>query len=240
MKTQAILGVDTNPKTVKGTKQGYSTGIVYLAPSDESGIANTCPNASKGCREACLFTAGRGTMNNVRNPRIKKTRKFFENKGQWISQLKKEILKETKKATKNNKKFVVRLNGTSDIAWENENIFQTEKDTQFYDYTKSSKRMVKFLEGKMPKNYHLTFSRSETNDFLCDIVLRRGGNVAIVFKNYDKVIADGYYNYNGKTYQVVDGDKNDLRFLDPKNCIIALKAKGKARKDLSGFVVDNI
>ena len=100
--------------------------------------------------------------------------------------------------------------------------------------------MIKFLEGKMPENYHLTFSRSETNDFLCDIALRRGGNVAMVFKDYDKVIADGYYNYNGKMYQVVDGDKNDLRFLDSKNCIIALKAKGKARKDSSGFVVDNV
>ena len=238
MKTQAILGVDTNAKTVKGTKQGYSTGIVYLAPSDESGIANTCPNASKGCREACLFTAGRGTMDNVRNPRIKKTKNFFDNKDQWISQLKNEIQKETKKATKNNKKFVVRLNGTSDIPWENENIFQTEKETQFYDYTKNPKRMIDFLDGKMPTNYHLTFSKSEKNDAVCDIVLRKGGNVAMVFRNYDKVIANGSYNYNGKTYRVIDGDKNDLRFLDPKNCIIALKAKGKAKKDSSGFVVD--
>ena len=100
MKTQAILGVDTNPKTVKGTKQGYSTGIVYLAPSDESGIANTCPNASKGCREACLFTAGRGTMDNVRNPRIKKTKNFLENKGAMGISIKKRDSKRNQKSNK--------------------------------------------------------------------------------------------------------------------------------------------
>ncbi len=239
VKTQKILGIDTNAKTVKGATQGFMTGIVYLAPSNESGVANTCPHASKGCRDACLFTAGRGSMDNVRNPRIKKTVSFFADKASWINQLKGEISKAKKKATKNNVEFVARLNGTSDIAWENENIFQTEKDTQFYDYTKSSKRMIKFLEGKMPANYHLTFSKSETNDFLCDIVLRRGGNVAMVFKDYKKVVKDGHYDFKGRRYKVVDGDKNDLRFKDPKNCIVALKAKGKALKDTSGFVILN-
>ena len=39
-------------------------------------------------------------------------------------------------------------------------------------------------------------------------------------------------------YSVVDGDKDDLRFLDPKQSIVALYAKGRAKKDKSGFVVD--
>jgi len=238
-KTQKILGIDTNAKTVKGAAQGFMTGIVYLAPSDESGVANTCPHASKGCRAACLFTAGRGSMNNVRNPRIKKTISFFADKASWINQLKGEIFNAKKKAVKNKTQFVARLNGTSDIAWENENIFQTEKETQFYDYTKNPKRMIDFLDGKMPSNYHLTFSKSENNDAVCDVVLRKGGNVAMVFKDYKKVVADGFYNFKGRRYRVVDGDKNDLRFKDPKNCIVALKAKGKALKDTSGFVVLN-
>jgi hypothetical protein len=99
--------------------------------------------------------------------------------------------------------------------------------------------MINFLDGKMPTNYHLTFSKSEKNDAVCDIVLRKGGNVAMVFKDYKKVVTDGRYDFKGRSYKVVDGDKNDLRFKDPKNCIVALKAKGKALKDTSGFVVLN-
>ena len=130
MKHQKILGIDTNAKTVKGVDSGYMTGIVYLAPSDESGVANTCPNASKGCRASCLFTAGRGSMNNVRNPRINKTISFFADKTAWVSRLKGEISSAKKKAMKKHLQFVVRLNGTSDIAWEHENVIQTENETQ--------------------------------------------------------------------------------------------------------------
>jgi len=237
MKTkQTILGIDADSKTVKGKKLGITTGIVYLAPSDESTVANTCPNASKGCRQACLFTAGRGSMDNVKQARIKKTKNFFSNKKEWVAQLKQEIQKGKKKYDT----FVVRLNGTSDIAWEDEKIIETEKDTQFYDYTKRSKRMLAFLDNKLPENYHLTFSRSENNDVLCDIILRKGGNVAMVFKDHKKVVKQGCYMFKGRKYKVINGDEHDLRFLDPKNCIVALKAKGKARKDLSGFVVDNV
>ena len=150
VKTQKILGIDTNPKTVKGMAQGFMTGIVYLAPSDESGVANTCPHASKGCRAACLFTAGRGSMNNVRNPRIKKTISFFADKASWINQLKGEISNAKKKASRNEAQFVVRLNGTSDIAWENENIFQTEKETQFTTTQKILKECLIFLMARCP------------------------------------------------------------------------------------------
>jgi hypothetical protein len=35
---------------------------------------------------------------------------------------------------------------------------------------------------------------------------------------------------------VFNGDESDLRFLDPKGVIVGLYAKGKAKKDTSGFV----
>jgi len=87
---------------------------------------------------------------------------------------------------------------------------------------------MRYLQGKLPSNYHLTFSKSENNWDKCLDVLNNGGNIAAVF---DKV-PDTYLGY-----QVIDGDKSDLRFLDPKNVIVGLKAKGKARKDTSGFVI---
>jgi hypothetical protein len=40
--------------------------------------------------------------------------------------------------------------------------------------------------------------------------------------------------YNG--LPVFNGDDSDLRFLDPKGVIVGLYAKGRARKDTSGFV----
>jgi len=227
-----ILNVGTNTKTVKGDKLGYSTAIAYLAPSDESGY-NTCPNASKGCRKACLFTAGMGNFSNVKKARIYKTVSFFENTDLWMKRLIFDINKLVKDSTKGGTTPCIRINGTSDIAWEDQlvdgkNVMDMFPNIQFYDYSKSEKRMMKFLTGDFPKNYHLTFSKSESNDESVMRVLKAGGNVAVVFKN----LPDTYLGY-----PVIDGDETDLRFLDSSNVIVGLTAKGKARTDTSGFVV---
>ena len=230
-----ILGIDTNAKTVKGQLLNYMTGIVYLAPSKESGEFNTCPNASKGCREACLFTAGHGAMREIKDARIAKTLAFYHNKDKWMTQLIKEISALVKKANNLGMTPCVRLNGTSDIPWERVrqngmNIMEHFPHVQFYDYTKSFFRMVEFLKCSMPINYHLTFSRSEENEDKCLTVLNSGGNVAVVFRK-DFAPKDFY----GK--EVVNGDENDLRFLDKKNVIVGLTEKGRAKKDDKGFVV---
>jgi hypothetical protein len=39
--------------------------------------------------------------------------------------------------------------------------------------------------------------------------------------------------------KVIDGDTHDMRFLDEDNVVVGLKAKGKAKTDYSGFVIDN-
>jgi hypothetical protein len=96
------------------------------------------------------------------------------------------------------------------------------KNVQFYDYTKIPGR------EKLPKNYHLTFSRSEVNENDCLNELQKGRNVAVVFDVLPTT-------WNG--YPVICGDNDDLRFLDPKNVVVGLTAKGKAKKDDSGFVV---
>ena len=223
-----LLGTGTDAKTVKGEKYGYMTGILYLAPYKESGVANVCPNASAGCIASCLYTAGRGAMSNVQRARIAKTVLFKTDNATFMQTLEKDIVSLIVKATKKQLTPCVRLNGTSDIPWENTGIMQTFPNIQFYDYTKSFSRMMEYLNGTMPSNYHLTFSRDEENNDRADAVLADGGNVAIVFNTMPT-------EYKGFT--VLDGDLSDLRFGDAKNCVVGLKAKGKAKKDTSGFVV---
>lgn len=226
-----LLGINTDAKTAKGTKFGFLTGILYLAPAKESGW-EVCPSRSEGCTSACLFTAGRGAFTNVRNARINKTQLLFNNRTQFLKQLREDIVTLIKQANKKGMKPCVRLNGTSDLGWEGiaKDIMNEFPDVQFYDYTKVLTRMKRFCNGKFPKNYHLTFSRSESNWEDCVEVLKLGGNVAAVF---DK-LPDNYIGYT-----VTNGDESDLRFLDGNNVIVGLKAKGQAKKDESGFVIFN-
>lgn len=230
-----MLNIDSNAKTVKGIKRGYSTGILYLAPSDESGIGNVCPNASEGCKASCLYKAGRGNMPNVIQGRIRKTVEYITNPELFIAELFGNICVHVAKAKRKGDIPCVRLNGTSDIDFSKygihgKNIFELFMGVQFYDYTKSFARMKKYIAGKFPSNYHITFSRSEKNEKQCEYVLENGGNVAIVFRGE---IPDTYMGY-----KVVNGDKDDLRFLDESNVIVGLLPKGKAKKDISGFVVN--
>jgi hypothetical protein len=224
----------SNTKIRKGEKSGFKTAGIHLAPHKLSGH-NTCVAASKGCAAACLNTAGMGAYSTVQAARIKKTKMFFEDRGNFLNALVKEIQSAIKKAKKNNMTPAFRLNLTSDIAWEkitinNQTIMEMFPDVSFYDYTKIPRRMLNFINGKFPKNYHLTFSRSENNQTHADIVMGCGGNVAVVFRGK---LPD---TYKGK--KVINGDENDLRFLDPKGVIVGLVEKGKAKKDASGFVVE--
>lgn len=229
-KTLPLLASNSDAKTSKGFALKFLTGILYLAPANEGGFGNLCVNASAGCLSSCLFTAGRGRMSNVRLGRIRKTRLFFTDKESFFSQLRKDIVRGMKRAKKLGMTYCVRLNGTSDVPWERLGIMTEFPTVQFYDYTKSPARALAHARGEMPANYHLTFSRSESNEIDSLQILAAGGNVAVVFDsaNYPQM-------WNG--FSVVSGDESDLRFLDAKNVVVALYAKGKAKKDASGFVV---
>lgn len=222
-----LLSIDTNSKTIKGQSFGYMTGILYLAPANLSG-RQVCPHRSKGCEIACLYSAGRGAFNNVQSARMRKTLAFFKDKEGFLNDLKNDISSLVKKATKAGMFPCVRLNGTSDLPFHSMGIMECFPDVQFYDYTPNKQRMLDYLEGKLPANYSLTFSRKEDNESACDEIIAKGGNVAAVFKDIPKT-------WKGKP--CYNGDESDLRFLDPKNVIVALKAKGKAKKDISGFVI---
>ena len=224
-------------------KKGYNTYILHLAPHTLSGH-NTCPKATAGCSAACLNTAGRGGMfkkgeftNNIQKARIRKTELFYENRNQFMELLVKDITLAIKQSKRMNLIPVFRLNGTSDISWEKypvqmgevvySNIFNAFGFVQFYDYTKVLGRKVSNIS-----NYHLTFSAADGNDL--DVLLARkaGYNIATVFGIKKTLpMPDSYMGL-----PVFNGDESDLRFLDPKQVVVGLYAKGKAKKDTSGFV----
>lgn len=225
-----------NTKTAKNDSLGYLSYILHLAPSNVSGY-NVCPHASQGCKKACLNTAGRGRFDNVQSARIRKTKMFFENRSQFLELLVKDIEAARRKAKRLGLPLAIRLNGTSDLTWETIpilnglNIFSIYPDIQFYDYTKNWTR-IPIVRTLGLTNYHLTFSRSEHNEKHALAVLNSGGNVAIVFQ---KLLPN---EWNG--FKVINGDEHDLRFLDEKNVVVGLVAKGLAKKDESNFVVRNI
>lgn len=239
--TKPLLSFN-NAKTIKGEKLGYKTFILYMSPftANSKGI-NVCSHASKGCADSCLVGSGFGGMyTSVMQGRVDKTEFFLRDRLAFLNKLKGEIERAIRL---NEGKNIVtfRLNGTSDLPYEKyrvfdnntKNIFELFPNVVFYDYTKNYKR----FEKQLPSNYHLTFSRSETNDDKVIELLNQGVNVAIVFD----ILPETYLGF-----KVINGDDNDLRFKDPKGVIVGLKykkitGKGGGEKNKlafeSGFVI---
>ena len=222
-----ILAVE-NAKTTKGEALGYLTGILYLAPANESGVMNTCPMATDACRAACLFTAGRGRFDAIRNGRIAKTLLLHNDRALFLECLRWDIGMIVRRAAKLGLKPCVRINGTSDLAWLAAMMADEFPTVQLYDYTKLSKP-----ELRVRSNYWLTFSYSGANLAECLRVLPLGVNVSVVFTTRKGETLPA--SWNG--FHVIDGDTHDLRFLDPKGVVVGLRAKGEARKQVSPFIV---
>lgn len=234
-RTYPLLSVGTDAKTVKGKILNILTGILYLAPHKEAGLGNFCANASKGCIKLCLFTAGRGRFPNVVLGRMRKTAFLKSDPKGFRARLRSDLRLLERKAMRTAQKPAARLDGTTDIQL----ALQYCKDfpnVQFYDYTKNPIVMKRFLDGKYPANYHLTFSRSEENYRTAGAMLKRGAGVAYIFDEIPET-------YRG--WKVIPADEFDARFLDreyyniPENTgyIVGLTPKGKAKKDISGMVV---
>jgi len=234
-----LLTVNGNPKLVKGDKLSdkYLSAIMHLSPIN----TRICPYQDIAkCKEACLNTAGRGgifkkgeTTNVIQEARKRKTDLFLNDRDTFMSLLVKDIQAFVRKCERLGKKPCIRLNGTSDIQWElitvdnYANIFDMFSDVQFYDYTKIPTRKVSSI-----KNYHLTWSYSEANDKYARLFEEVPYNKAVVFH--------GGLPSMFKGMKVIDGDTTDMRFLDKQNRVVGLKAKGLAKKDTSGFVIQTL
>lgn len=233
-KPDKMLTVSADAKTVKGEKKGFLTGILYLVSADISG-ENLCPMAKlAACDLPCLLTAGRGRMSSVFMARLRKTLFFLQYTEEALALIASDIKRIEKKAHKLGYGLAIRLNGTSDIRFERYGLIQSMPHIQFYDYTKLANRR------NIPANYDLTFSYSGVSDFSpqVKIALENKMRIAAVFRNRETVetMLENGVKFMG--LPVIDGDETDLRFLEPKNVISALYAKGNAKRDGSGFVVD--
>jgi hypothetical protein len=218
---------------IKTAKNDLETFILYMAPADQVKGLNLCPFASAGCKASCLYSAGRGKFSNVQQSRMNKSKFWGYDRANFYIQLANELLKIHDKAIKQNKQIAVRLNGTSDIDHLHllerysgiDFLDQFYNSLLFYDYTKNVNHISRYRNT----SYKITFSRSETNEAEAKKVLKMGGNVAVVFQDQLPETWNGF--------KVINGDLTDLRYFDPVNVVVGLKAKGDAKKDRSGFVV---
>ena len=225
-----VGSINSSAKLIKNKKVSNNyTYVIYLSPADTSGY-DVCPFSTPECRGGCLHTSGRvkvetfANMNTIQKARIKKTRLFMEHPEFFMRWVIAEMQSYQKKAAKDGYAFSARLNGTSDIAWENilidnMNLMEIFPDVQFYDYTKNPARMQK--NYLLPENYHLTFSYTGRNEYVSKKLLAQGKNVAVIYN-----IKKGHSlpaEWNG--FEVIDGDLTDYRPLDGEGVVVGLRWK---------------
>ena len=226
-KLSYLGAINSSAKIMKnGIVNHQYTYILYLSPAETSGI-NVCSHSTVECRNACLATSGRAGMETnmktkrIHDARVKKTRLFFEDQKFFMDWLVAEILMYQRKAEKDGYGFSVRLNGTSDLDWQQiktngKSIFEHFPEISFYDYTKVGSKF-----DEKPANYHLTFSYSGRNWDICEKLLNKGHNIAMVFNV--KKVEDLPKSFSG--YEVINGDASDYRIADKKGIIVGLKFK---------------
>jgi len=234
-----LLGQNT--KLRKGQAKGWVAYGLELAPGDLSGT-EMCPWRTPGCTAVCLFTAGRGVMRGVSAARMKRTKWLLADRQGFLRRLVWEAESRLRSAKRTGKKLAIRLNVFSDLSWERipvirggvsyPNMMLAFPEVQFFDYTKGITRALKATPAlRELSNYHLTFSLAETEKSRQEAAraLAAGVGVTAVFSKLPET-------YLGRP--VINGDEDDLRFLDPPGVVIGLRPKGKASKDVSGFKVN--
>jgi hypothetical protein len=267
---------ESNPKVAKNGKMDVLTAPMHLAPYNLSGFQVCAQASAGCAAACLHTAGNPAYMAQKDASRKAKTVAYFKERDAFMAVLFFEIAALERKANQRNMECGVRLNATSDLPWEKRtvslqygpdlpwekrtvslqygpdhpahevNLMQWFNGVQFYDYTKITKRAIAFARGKMPRNYHLTFSKTEDNDADCIKVLEAGGNVAVVcsLPVYTTAKATGSLPYPYDTPDAIDGDAHDYRPVDGDRrgnirggLIVALKAKGDAKHDTSGFVL---
>ncbi len=234
-RSRDILTTDSY-KLRKDSMAWMKVGLT-LSPANESGGWNTCAFASTGCKALCLKSAGRLQGHLAAEARVRRTRYFYTDRARFMANMAKRLQNAMKRARASGRKLAARFNVLSDLDWATIAPHMFGLVDQVYDYTKDAARYRRFLAGKLPSNYHLTFSRSESNEATCLEFLSLGGTVTVVVR--DEATKAGYMATGYRGFPCLDGDVSDNRWMDPAGHVVLLRAKGKARKATSGFVVDS-
>ena len=215
----------SNTKIAKTIKTGGAVRVASLSLMPHRKIC--AGSKAAGCFETCLKSSGRGAFKNVATARQNKTDFYLSDRPGFLAQLRAELTNFDKLCTKQKVKGWVRLNTISDIDYENHGIPQAFPALNFYDYTKRVDRL-----GRTPSNYQLIFSYSGRKQYQKSVDKRpRHVPMAVVFRN------DLPQYWNGQL--VIDGDLSDIVNVKAGGVIVGLRAKGKAKRDRSGFVVES-
>jgi len=239
-----LLGSGDKNTKLRKSRRAFETFGLAIAPHTMGG-PNVCPHAG-GCRQSCLVDTGHASVfRGINAARINRKKLFFEDRDWFLSRLNREIGNKVRSAGRRRKRVAVRLNMFSDITWEKISPQLFDNRAQFYDYTKNPRRWGNVLE-----NYWVTFSRDERNEHHATRILESGGNAAVVFYNDGRGYVSGGAHlqtlpdtWNG--FRVIDGDKTDLRFEDPRGVVVGLRLKAasySARQKAidSGFAVPSL
>jgi hypothetical protein len=215
--------LNENGKTKKSSGENVHTKGLALAPHSTNGLKNfdVCPRASSECRKNCLGTEAGGNRqypDTSLASKVVKTHYVALHPEHAARILDHEIGQHVKKATKKGYKPGVRLNVTSDIAWEHhaKPLFQRHPEAQFYDYTKMHNRVG---HKDLPPNYHLSLSHtgtghSESNDHHAVKALEKGHVVAMIYHKAKKDKEPTHVEdvKTGKRYPIANGDHDDNTF----------------------------
>lgn len=242
MHRYALLAVENDSKTKKSVPHGVLTGVLYLQPNtgqDVGGVAryNVCPFSTPGCRAACLNKSGRGQMQSAQKGRLRKALLWRDERKLFLDLLRLDLTILEAEAKARGLQPAARLNGTSDIFWEDHGIPQEFPGIVHYDYSKAPYDRIARWNGLFPRNYHITFSWSESAQATvrAQTWLDHGQPVAVVFRG-EVPTSWGKSAGLARDYPVVGGDLHDMRFKDGP-VIVALGPKGRAKSDQSGFVI---
>lgn len=217
-----LLGFNSSNKILKGFKEyDFTTGILYLQPSDLVAKKTLCAMSEEaGCKDPCLYKSGRLAMSPSQRAMTRRTLQYLLDPDWFKERLRKEILKHEKD------NYCIRLNGTSDIDWSD--LINTLPNIQFYDYSKVLKRVIK---NDLP-NYHLTYSASFVNQRCIDWTkeaVNLGVNTAIALNTKEskgEFTRPEHLTVSGVVHSLINMDRHDLRFLDPKGSVGTLIRKG--------------
>jgi len=226
----------TNFKLEKQNGIEYLIAGIALAPHKRSGF-NVCIAAGECSRVCSLWFSGRTVTEVVRNAMLNRTSLFFNDREAFFQQLAKETARHIHKAKKLGVLPAVRPNVASDLDWSD--YARANPELTLYDYTEVKSRLAKVKRGDWPSNYQLTYSINERSHWrTITSYLDAGFNCSIVFdteynpQSHKIGALPNRWTIGGKSWQVVDGDKHDLRLTKFDGCgkLVGLRFKGSRKR----------